>query len=201
MKSFKQALQTLLCGLRNGERKFLGQHDRALIEHPLPEGLVEFPYLQNYWPALFILLWLIPLEIFLGLDIYDAIEQGHKPSEGWPLSALMFLILFPVMLSRLVVLKIALCGGLPVRVSPSHIEFPECKHLSYRMNRLPLAELTFASIMGRRSGHRSLCFGNDKSRFVLVEGQVNPEEFVYLYNVIRHRVIQQKQTPLDPSKV
>ncbi len=193
MKSFIQALRAMLFGPRDGEGKLIGQPDRALIEHPLPEGLVEFPYLKNYWPVLFILIWLIPLEIFLGLDIYDAIEQSHKPSEGWPLSALMFLVLFPVMLSRLVVLKIALCGGLPVRVSPSHIEFPAFKRLSYRVTRLPLAELTFTTIMGRRTGHRSLCFGNDKKRFVLVEVQSNPEDFAYMYKVIRQRVIQQKQ--------
>ncbi len=193
------ALLVWLFGLRRGARVHTERAHQAVVAQPLLEGVVEYRYLENYWQPIKILIWLIPLELVLGLDVYQGIRQGDEAKDSWLISGLMFLILLPVLSAWFVVLKITLTGGLSVRVTDTHIEFPVFKHMKYTMIRLMLAELTFVSIMGRRVGHRSLCFGNIKKRYVLVEPQSSQKDFMQMYLILKQRTGQ--HTPVELANI
>ncbi len=193
------ALLVWLFGLRRGVRVHAEQVTQAVGAQPFLKGVAEFRYLENYWQPIKIVIWLLPLEFVLGLDIYQGFRQGDEAKDSWLISGLMFLILLPVLSGWVVVLKITLTGGIPVRVTDTHIEFPVFRLMRYTMIRLALAELTFVSIMGRRVGHRSLCFGSPNKRYVLIESQSSQMDFMQMYLILQQRTGQ--HTAVELAKI
>lgn len=187
------AILVWLFGLKSARRERDRQKIQALIEQPFPQGEVVFSYLHNSRRAVLALIVLCPVILLLGVKLHEWSRLDQVEVGLWLMLALICLTLLPTLWRALVNLRVALSGGFTVRVGQEYVQLPVFKHLKYHRASVPLAGLTFVSIMGKRTGVRSLCFGSSKDRYVLEERHLNEVDFMRMHRLIRQRALEIKK--------
>lgn len=187
------AIVVWLFGLRSARRERDRQNIQTLIEQPFPQGEVVFSYLHKSRRAVVALILLCPVILLLGVKLHEWSRLDQVDVGLWLMLALIFLTLLPTLWRALVHLRVALSGGFTVRVGQEYVQLPVFKHLKYHRAEVSLAGLSFVSIMGKRAGVRSLCFGSSKDRYVLEERHSNEVEFMRMYRLIRQRALEIKK--------
>lgn len=194
------AMLVWLFGLRSARRERDRQNIQTLIEQPFPQGEVVFAYLDKSRRAIVALIVLCPVILLLGVKLHEWSRLDQVEVGLWLMLALIFLTLLPTLWRALVHLRVALSGGFTVRVGQEYVQLPVFKRLKYHRAEVSLAGLSFVSIMGKRTGVRSLCFGSSKDRYLLEEMHSNEVDFMRMYRLIRQRALEIKKQQSSTHK-